>query len=370
MVAQDQIQDTDPFAVTDMSELPESAFSPRDYRRGDLVTGEIVRIDDEGMVISAGLKTEGVVPPPEMRTLTDEKRAQMVPGTRVMVIHVNHRGPGGMAIFSYDRAQEKQVWEELDEMREQDVELSAKVVQHNKGGLVVDWNGVRGFVPFSQMAPVPKEGRVEHLDARIGEDARFNILELDIQREKLVLTERKIWRAQRNQAKDALLETLQEGQIVQGIVRSMRNFGAFVDLGDAEGLVPISELAWSMVKSPEEVVNIGDELTLKVLRVDREGKKISLSLKRTRPEPWDSVTDRYQVGDIVEGTVTRLMDFGAFVKLEDWIEGLVHISELSARRMEHPKEIVYQGQQIKVQILSIDTDRKRMSLSYRKVYGL
>ncbi len=369
MVAQNPVAQ-DQYAVTDMSELPESAFSPREYRRGDLVTGEIVSIDEEGMVISAGLKNEGVVPPPEMRTLTEEERAQMQPGSRVMVILVNNRGPGGMPVFSYDQAQEKRVWEDLIDLREKDSELTAKIVQHNKGGLVVDWNGVRGFVPFSQMAPVPKEGRVEHLDARIGEDARFNILELDSQREKLVLTERKIWRQLRNQAKDELLEVLQEGQIVQGTVRSMRNFGAFVDLGEAEGLVPISELAWAMVKSPEEVVNIGDELTLKVLRVDKEGKKISLSLKRTQPEPWDSVTDRYQVGDIVDGTVTRLMDFGAFVKLEDWIEGLVHISELSARRMEHPKEIVYQGQQIKVQILSIDTERKRMSLSYRKVYGL
>ena len=296
MVAQD------PYAVTDMSELPESAFSPRDYRRGDLVTGEIVRIDEEGMVISAGLKTEGIVPPQEMRTLTDEKREQMLPGTRVMVIHVNNRGPGGMAVFSYDQAQEKQVWEDLIDLHQKDSELEAKVVQHNKGGLVVDWNGVRGFVPFSQMAPVPKEGRIEHLDARIGEDARFNILELDSQREKLVLTERRIWRQIRNAAKERLLEELQEGQIVQGTVRSMRGFGAFVDLGDAEGLVPISELSWAMVKSPEEIVSIGDNLTLKVLRVDRENSKISLSLKRTQPEPWDSVPERYHVGDIVDGT--------------------------------------------------------------------
>ncbi len=363
-------QDPNVIDVTDMSQLPESAFSPREYRRGDLVTGEIVRIDDEGMVISAGLKTEGIVPPQEMRTLTPEKREQMQPGTSVIVIHLNNRGPGGMAVFSYDQAQEKQVWEDLIELHRHDSELAAKVVQHNKGGLVVDWNGVRGFVPFSQMAPVPKEGRIEHLDARIGEDARFNILELDAQREKLVLTERRIWRQLRNAAKERLLEELQEGQIVQGTVRSMRGFGAFVDLGDAEGLVPISELSWSMVKSPEEVVSIGDNLTLKVLRVDRENSKISLSLKRTQPEPWDTVPERYHVGDIVDGTVTRLMDFGAFVKLEDWVEGLVHISELSARRMEHPKEIVYQGQQIKVQILSIDTERKRMSLSYRRVYGL
>ncbi|CAI8039950.1 30S ribosomal protein S1 [Geodia barretti] len=348
-------QDPNVVEITDMSQLPESAFSPREYRRGDLVTGEIVRIDDEGMVISAGLKTEGIVPPQEMRTLTDEKREQMQPGSNVIVIHLNNRGPGGMAVFSYDQAQEKQVWEELIEMHKQDSELAAKVVQHNKGGLVVDWEG---------------EGRVEHLDARIGEDARFNILELDAQREKLVLTERRIWRQLRNAAKERLLEELQEGQIVQGTVRSMRGFGAFVDLGDAEGLVPISELSWAMIKSPEEVVSVGDDLTLKVLRVDRENSKISLSLKRTQPEPWDTVPERYHVGDIVDGTVTRLMDFGAFVKLEDWVEGLVHISELSARRMEHPREIVYQGQLIKVQILSIDTERKRMSLSYRKVYGL
>ena len=182
----------------------------------------------------------------------------------------------------------------------------------------------------------------------------------------------RIWRQQlRNAAKERLLEVLEEGQIVQGIVRSMRGFRRICrSWAMQKALVPISELSWSMVKSPEEVVSIGDELTLKVLRVDKENSKISLSLKRTQPEPWDSVPERYHVGDVVDGTVTRLMDFGAFVKLEDWVEGLVHISELSARRMEHPKEIVYQGQQIKVQILSIDTERKRMSLSYRRVYGL
>ena len=185
-----------------------------------------------------------------------------------------------------------------------------------------------------------------------------------------MLTERRIWRQLRNEAKRRLMEELQEGQIVQGTVRSMRGFGAFVDLGDAEGLVPISELSWSMIKSPEEVVSIGQSLTLKVLRVDREGNKISLSLKRTQPEPWDTVAERYHVGDVVDGTVTRLMDFGAFVKIEDWVEGLVHISELSPRRMEHPRDIVHQGQALKVQILSIDTERKRMSLSYRRVYGL
>ena len=242
-------QDPNVVEVTDMSQLPESAFSPREYRRGDLVTGEIVRIDDEGMVISAGLKTEGIVPPQEMRTLTDEKREQMQPGSNVIVIHLNNRGPGGMAVFSYDQAQEKQVWEDLIELHKQDSELAAKVVQHNKGGLVVDWQGVRGLRSLlPDGAGARRKAASRHLDARIGEDARFNILELDAQREKLVLTERRIWRQLRNAAKERLLEVLQEGQIVQGTVRSMRGFGAFVDLGDAEGLVPISELSWSMIK--------------------------------------------------------------------------------------------------------------------------
>ena len=213
------------------------------------MTGEIVRIDEEGMVISAGLKTEGIVPPQEMRTLTDERREQMVQGARVMVIHLNNRGPGGMAVFSYDQAQEKQVWEDLIDLHQKDSELSAKVVQHNKGGLVVDWQGVRGFVPFSQMAPVPKEGRVEHLDARIGEDARFNILELDSQREKLVLTERRDLAAATQCGERTPAGGPGRGSDSSGKPFALCAVSARLSTwAMLKGLVPISELSWSMVQ--------------------------------------------------------------------------------------------------------------------------
>jgi ribosomal protein S1 len=209
-----------------------------------------------------------------------------------------------------------------------------------------------------------------NLECRVGSQSIFNVLEIDTVHERLVLSERAIWMSQRETAKRIFIESLQEGSLVTGIVKSIRGFGAFLDIGDADGLIPISELSWHMLKSPEEVVSIGDELTVQVLKVDHESQRISLSLKRTLPEPWESVPERYSEGDIVEGTVIKLTDFGAFVRLEHWVEGLIHISELSPRKLTNPSEIVYQGQKVSVKILSIDMSKRRMSLSYRQAYGM
>lgn len=208
------------------------------------------------------------------------------------------------------------------------------------------------------------------MEARLGEQAQFHILELDRSQQRLVLTERAIWQKRREEAQDQYLAELQEGTVLSGKVSSVRGFGAFVDVGEIEGLIPISELSWRMVKSPDEVVTVGDQLEVVVLRVERETRRLTLSLKRTQPEPWETVHDRYEIRQIVQGTVTNLAQFGAFVKLEDGIEGLIHISELSQRRVNNPKECVYQGQHVRVMILSIDSQQRRIGLSYKQAFGL
>jgi len=273
-----------------------------------------------------------------------------------------------MALLSLDAAKEEQGWLDLLQHSKEGVTITARVVEQNRGGVVVNYQGIRGFVPFSQLAPVPNDTREQAIAERIGQEYPFHILEVDQARERLVLSERAIWQRQQEEERDQFIATLEEGSRVSGRVTSLRGFGAFVNLGKAEGLVHISELAWSRIKGPEEVVSVGQELEVQVLKVDTETKRISLSLKRTLPEPWESVPERYNVGDIVEGTVTRLADFGAFVRLEDWVEGLVHISELSPRQVKNPSECVYVNQQIRVLIMDIDPVKRRISLSYKMAF--
>lgn len=357
-------------AFTDMSQLPEEAFTPQRYYPGDTVEGEVIRVDDEGLVVSIGLKTEGMVPAAEMRTLSLEERGQIQPGDKLMLTLTQRERGSDMAQLSLDQARHQQLWRDLQEHLSNGSTVTARVTGHNRGGLEVSVNGIRGFVPISHVAPTSADGRERDLAARIGDVAPFNVLEVDAEHEKLVLSERAIWQQRRDEARQRFIDGLEEGSLVTGKVTSLRGFGAFVNLGEADGLVPISELSWTMIESPDEVVSVGDEIQVQVMRVDREQQKVSLSWKRTKPEPWETVPERYNEGDIVEGTITRLADFGAFVKLEDWVEGLIHISELSPRRLNKPSEMVYQGQKVRVMILGIDQAKRRISLSYKKAYGM
>jgi small subunit ribosomal protein S1 len=356
--------------ITDMSQLPEAAFTPQRHRTGDTVEGEIVSIDDDGLVVSVGLKTEGMVPVVEMRTLTPEERGGLQVGDRMRFTVVQGERGSEMAVLSLDQARLAQRWADLQGYRSSGETVTGKVTGYNRGGLEVDVGGIRGFVPISHVAPTSADGREKDLEVRVGGQAQFNVLELDEGNQKLVLSERALYQARREDARRQFIDTLEEGVLVTGKVSSLRGFGVFLNIGGADGLIPISELSWRRLRSPDEVVSIGDQLTVQVLKVDRENQRISLSLKRTMPEPWDTVPERYNEGDIVEGTITRLADFGAFVQLEDWVEGLVHISELSNRRVTDPKECVYQGQKVKVKILAIDPAKRRMSLSYTKAYGV
>ncbi len=353
-----------------MADFSEQDLSPRRYQPGEIVEGEVVRVDDDGIVVSIGLKTEGMISPQDMRTLSQEERDQLQPGDSIMVTVRGGRGPGDMAMLSLDQAKEEQGWQEVMERSREGSTITARVLEQNRGGLVVSYQGIRGFVPFSQLAPVPSETREQALAERMGQEYPFHILEAEQERGRLVLSERAIWQKQQEAAREQFIAELEEGSRITGKVTSLRGFGAFVNLGKAEGLIHISELSWSRIKGPEEVVSVGQELEVQIIKIDTESKRISLSLKRTMPEPWETVPERYNVGDIVEGTVTRLADFGAFVRLEDWVEGLVHISELSPRQVKNPSECVYVNQQVRVVILDIDPNKRRMSLSYKKAFGM
>ena len=282
----------------------------------------------------------------------------------------NTRGPGDMALLSIDAAASQRGWVELRRSLDSGEPITARVEELNKGGIVVRYHGIRGFVPFSQLAPLPAETRQQVLTERIGQDGPFNVLELDQRRERLVLTERPLWLKQQDAEREQFLSQLEVGSRVTGRVTSLRGFGAFVSLGKAEGLVHISELAWARIKDPKEVVQVGQEIEVQIIKVDRESKRISLSLKRTLPEPWETVPERYSAGQIVDGRVTRIADFGAFVRLEDWVEGLVHISELADRQIKDPNECVQVNQEVRVMILDIDPAKRRISLSCKKAVGM
>ena len=353
-----------------MSDLPVEEYTPVFYEPEELVEGEVVRIDEDGIVVSVGLKTEGIVTPPEMRLLNLSELDALRPGDKLPVVFLGGGEGGGMVLLSYDQAQRQRLWSELAEHLSAGTTVMARIVEQNRGGVVVDYQGIRGFVPLSHLAPRSPDAAERDLDARMGQETRFNVLELDQSQERLVLSERAIWQAQKDEARRRFIAQLEEGSMVTGKVISLRGFGAFVNLGEVDGLIPMSELSWSMLKSADEAVSLGEEVKVQVLRVDQENQRISLSLKRTMPEPWDTVQEHFSEGQIVEGTVTRLMDFGAFVKLDDWIEGLVHISELSNRRVNNPKECVYLGQKVRVMILNIDQEKRRISLSYTKAYGM
>ena len=370
--SKDYMQDQDA-NFNNMSELPVDVLGPKTYEPGEAVEGEIVRIDNDGIVISVGLKMEGMVPITEMRSISPDELADLSPGDSMLVAMVGGGGPGGMALLSVDQAREHLWWRELQDYLDRGETLTARITGHNRGGVEVDYKGIRGFVPFSHLSPGDSSQSDSGAAERVGQECHFHVLEVDQAQGRLVLTERAIWRQRQEELRRQSISEIEAGSTLTGRVVSVRGFGAFVELDGArgvQGMVHVSELSWGTVKDPQDVVTVGDVINVRVLAVDQDSQRISLSLKRTMPEPWETVPERYQVGEIVQGTVTNLAQFGAFVKLEEGVEGLVHISELSARRVEHAKECVYHGQSVRVMVLEIDSGRRRLSLSYKKAFGL
>ena len=366
-MATSQNQASDPQS---MAELLEMAGVQPVVRRGETVDGVVMRIDQDGILVNIGGKSEGLVPAKEMRTVSAEDRANLQVGTSIYAYVLRPESEEGSALLSVDRARSEQGWRVMEKALEADEPVEAAVVGVNRGGAIVELEGVQGFVPLSHLTPATRD-RIQDMgsegeEQEIGPTLRLKVLEIDRRRHRAVLSERLAERESRDQRKGRLLQELKESEVRKGRVSGISPFGVFVDLGGADGLIHISELSWQPVRTPEEVVRVGDEVDVFVLKVDRERGRISLSLRRLQPEPWETLTDTFHVGQIVTGTVTRLAPFGAFAQVEGAVEGLIHISELSDLRIEHPREVVKEGDVLELRVLHLDPERRRLGLSRKQ----
>lgn len=358
-------------ATQGMAELLEGETPNLHFRRGDILDGVVMRADRESILVDIGGKTEGIIPGPEMRSLGADGLSQTKIGDEILVYVLQEENQEGQVVLSLDRAIGEKGWRTLQQIYDSGEALEAEVVGYNKGGLLVNIEGVRGFVPISQVVGMrlgsygeaePEVGFTQW----IGKQLRLKIIEHNRRRNRLILSERAALQDWRAQQKTKLLSELTEGEIRRGKVTSIRSFGAFIDLGGADGLAHFSELSWGKIRSPEDVVKVGDEVDVFVLKVEPETQKISLSLKRAQADAWESVAKKYTVGQLVTGTITKLTSFGAFAQIEGLLEGLIHISEMADRRISHPREVVKEGDVLTLKIVKIERDRYRFGLSLKQ----
>lgn len=352
--------------------LHEEDYGFRALHRGQIVEGVIVQVRPNELLVDVGSKSEGIVMQRELDRLGPDRLAELSEGDTMLVYVVSPEDKNGNVVLSLSRAQMEHDWREAQELFDASEIFEGKVAGFNKGGLIVRVGKVRGFVPASQVVSTPERRKngsgQDFLSALVGQDLQIKIIEIDRSRNRLILSERAAQRELRKLHKEKLLQELQVDEVREGQVISLCDFGAFVDLGGADGLVHLSELSWRRVSHPSEVLKVGDEVKVKVLNVDRERRRIGLSLKRLESDPWSSVADRYHVDQLVEGTVTKLVKFGAFARIfDDDIEGLIHLSELSDERITHPREVVQEGDVRTLRVIRIDSERRRIGLSLKRV---
>ena len=334
----------------------------KNFNDGDLVTGIVVQVDREEVLLDIGYKTEGVIPSRELSIRNDLDPSEIVKvGDRVEALVLTKEDKEGRLILSKKRAQYEKAWEEIEEKKNRDEVVVGTVIEVVKGGLIVDI-GLRGFLPASLV----ELRRVRDLTPYIGKQVEARIIELDKNRNNGVLSRRAYLEQTQSESRTSFLNQLQRGQVRTGTVSSLVNFGAFVDLGGVDGLVHVSELSWKHIDHPSEVVAVGDEVTVEVLEVDFERERVSLSLKATQEDPWQAFARTHTISQVVPGEVTKLVPFGAFIRVFDGIEGLVHISELAERHVEIPEQVVQVGDQLFVKIIDIDLERRRISLSLKQ----
>jgi small subunit ribosomal protein S1 len=340
-------------------------------RRGDVVDGVVVRVDRDEVLVDIGLKSEAVIPASETGAPHGDPTRMLKVGDEVVAYVLQPEDAEGRVVLSLTRAQAERGWRVLQKLFEEGQTIEAEVVEHNKGGLIVNVHGVRGFVPLSQIvdlkrSELPDESVESRLAAMHGRRLLLKIIELNRRRNRLILSERAALQERRAREKERLLVELQEGEVRRGRVTSLCDFGAFVDLGGADGLIHLSELSWGQVTHPSQVLKVGDEVEVYVVGIDREKKKIALSLKRLKAEPWARVAERYHIGQIVMGRITKLAPFGAFAEIDEGVEGLIHISELADERITHPKSVIKEGDVVPLRIIRIDAARHRLGLSLRQ----
>lgn len=357
--------------------LDEIENSLQEPQFGEIRNGIIVDKRPHELLVDIGFKSEGVVAGREIERISDEIQTLQI-GDEIPV-YIMREDKDGNLLLSVSRALAEKDWERAEGLMESQSIFDGIVETYNRGGVIIRLGHVRGFVPASQMSSTASdfssgaESEVElsegddRWSTLVGESLKLKVIDVDRKRNRLILSERLAMRDWRRQQKEQLLEMLKEGDSCEGVISNIADFGAFVDLGGADGLIHLSELSWNRVNHPSEVVRVGDKVKVQILSVDLDRKRIGLSMRRLMPEPWEIINEYYEVGQIVRGRITKLVNFGAFARLdENGVEGLIHISELSDQRVAHPREVVKEGEEYDLRIIRIDTDKRRMGLSLKQ----
>jgi small subunit ribosomal protein S1 len=343
--------------------VPNYDATMQPFEEGEVLTGHVVRIDRDEVLVDIGYKSEGVIPAGELSIRKSvDPHDEVHLGEEVDAMVLTKEDQDGRLIMSKKRARFEKAWRRIEAAAESGDPVTGSVIEVVKGGLIIDL-GVRGFLPASLV----DIRRVPNLDEYLGTQIETKVIELNRSRNNVVLSRRAVLEEERKEVRQQILDRLQPGLVVEGQISNIVDFGAFVDLDGIDGLIHISELSWSHVNHPSEILGIGDTVQVKVLDIDRDRQRISLGLKQTQEDPWQRIIDTYNIGDELAGKVTKVVTFGAFVEVLDGVEGLVHISELAAHHVESPREIVHPGDEIRVKILEIDSERRRLSLSAKRV---
>ena len=335
------------------------------FSEGDIVTGTVVRIDKDEVLVDIGYKSEGVIPVSELsirKSVNTSDEVQL--GEEIDALVMQKEDADGRLILSKKRARFEKAWKRIEEAHESGVPVQGTVIEVVKGGLILDL-GVRGFLPASLV----DIRRVQDLSEYVGQELSCRVIEMNRNRNNVVLSRRAVLEEERKEVRQQIIDELNVGDIVTGTISNIVDFGAFVDLDGIDGLIHISELSWTHINHPSEVLQVNQEVKVKVLDIDRDRQRISLGLKQTQEDPWQRIVAEHRIGDVVEGRVTKIVAFGAFVEIYEGIEGLVHISELANRHVERPDEVVSVSQQVLVKVIEIDSDRRRLSLSIKRVEG-
>ncbi len=341
-------------------------------KQGEIRTGVIATIGENEILVSVGTKSEGVLSGRELEQIPDEERDVFEVGLEIPVYVLTPEDSNGNVVLSYSRAREEKDWEKAEELLSSSMNFESKIIGFNKGGLLVPLGLLRGFVPASQVslvrrASVTGDTPDQRWGKMVGEEIKVRVIEVDRERRRLILSEKAALQETRETLKDRLLEDLNEGDVRTGRVTSVADFGAFVNIDGADGLVHLSEISWERINHPSEVLKVGQEVDVKVISIDYERKRIGLSIRQLLPDPWLKQVDYLKEGQLIEAKVTHLTKFGAFARLDENLEGLIHVSELSEHRITHPKEVVKEGDVVTLRVIKIDPERRRIGLSLRKV---
>jgi small subunit ribosomal protein S1 len=356
----------EPELEAEFQDLLESSYSYLAPRRGEIRNATILQIDDREIIVDLGAKQDGIVPSQDIERLDNEFRNQLKVGAEVPVYVLNPRDQDDNLIVSINMGLQRYDWELARRLLTSEEVVRVSVTGHNKGGILVRWNRLEGFIPSSHLVSVNlANDRRDTWNDLMNKELVVKVIEVDQDRRRLIFSEREAQKEWRAQQKARLLAELKEGDVVKGTVTGLRDFGAFVNLGGADGLIHVSELAWHRVDHPRDVLKVGEEIDVYVLNLDRESNRIALSRKRLLSDPWEDASQRYHEGQLVEGTVTNVVDFGAFVALDNGLEGLLHLSEMGDGSLKEPHSYVKKGDRLSLRISHLEPEKRRVGFTQR-----